>query len=41
MLKTGGDIGYNIDGDLVPYFAFVDNLVVLVRSIVSLGEQVT
>ena len=41
MLKTGGDIGYNIDGDLVPYFAFADNLVVLVRSIVSLGEQVT
>ena len=38
MLKTGGDIGYNIDGDLVLYFAFADNLVVLVRSIVSLGK---
>ena len=38
MLKTGGDIGYNVDGDLVLYFAFADNLVVLVRSIVSLGK---
>ena len=35
------DIGYNVDRDLVPYFAFADNLVVLTWSKVGLGEQVT
>ena len=41
MEDVSPDIGYNVDGDLVPYFAFVDNLVVLTHSKVGQGEQVT
>ena len=31
---TGGDIDYDIDGDLIPYFAFA-----LAQSKVGLGDQ--
>ena len=41
MEEINHNIGYDIDGDLVPYFAFADDLVVLARSRMGLGEQVS
>ena len=41
MEDINHDIGYDIDGDLVPYFAFADDLVVLAWSRMGLGEQVS
>ena len=41
MEEINHDIGYDFDGDLVPYFAFADDLVILAQSKMGLAEQVS